>query len=293
MAWSEQPMTFWAPTTTHWSESTPDPNAPEVIRDRADILSAAWQPPIADRIAFLRERVAGKTVLDVGCVAHDEERFEADSWLHRHLAQAADRCIGLDLLEEGVATMRAAGYEAIAHDLSTGLGPLFSLAPFDVIVAGEVIEHLGNLDLLFETADLTLAADGELIITTPNPFAPSRVRAGRRGEVWENVDHTTYAFPSGIAELAARHGLMLIEATTTKPTRRVWPGPIRWLKRTIRRSHWHRRGFATTAGHVRAKTLDRLDWFDRAAWALRTRTSSHPHFVGETFVYVVARGPLP
>ena len=79
--------------------------------------------------------------------------------------------------------------------------------PFDVIVAGELIEHVGSIDMLFEVARDLLSPTGEMILTTPNPWAPARVAAGQRGEVWENADHILFAFPSGVAELAERHGL--------------------------------------------------------------------------------------
>ena len=144
-AWRTEPQ-------ARWSGSAPDPNDPSAIAHRARSLAAAWMPDIDDRIEFLRNRCAGKNVLDIGCVAHDRERFDGADWLHRHIAEAATSCVGVDILEEGVSAMRAAGFDAVAHDLSSGLGPLASRAPFDVIVAGELIEHVGNLDFLFEIA---------------------------------------------------------------------------------------------------------------------------------------------
>ncbi len=281
----------------HWSVASSDPNDMAVIGDRARTLAAAWRSPVADRVSFITDRVAGKTVLDIGCVAHDTERMTSGRWLHAHVAQAAKSCIGVDILDTGVEAMRSAGYDAVVHDLSFGLGPLAELGPFQVMVAGELIEHVGNLDMLFAAAQEGLSADGELIITTPNPYAPARVRAGQRGDAWENVDHILYAFPSGVAELAERHGLVLAEAATTTPQRRTSQSPLRWLKRTVARSHWHRRGFATTGARARAVVLDRTDAIDRLAHrasgtALMRRLGVRRQFVGETFIYVVARAPL-
>jgi len=275
-----------------WTTKSADPNNSEVVKDRACVLAAAWRPPVPDRIDFIRHRVAERTVLDVGCVAHDEARMADDAWLHRHLAEVASSCVGVDVLADGIETMRARGYDAVTHDLSSGLGPLKTRGPFQVIVAGELIEHVSDLDMLFATAADGLSADGELIITTPNPYAPARVRAGQRGDVWENVDHIAYAFPSGIAELASRHGLILAEAFTTEPRPRSLGRPVQWLKRTIRHSHWHRRGFSTTMGIVRPVVLDRLDRLDWLNGVLTAKVSSRHQFLGETFIYVVQRGPL-
>ncbi len=282
---------------SHWSSTSSDPNDLAVIGDRARTLAAAWRPPVADRVSFIVDRVAGKSVLDIGCVAHDTERMESGRWLHAHVAQASTSCVGVDILDSGVQAMRSAGYDAVVHDLSSGLGPIAELGPFQVMVAGELIEHVGNLDMLFAAAQEGLSADGELIITTPNPYAPARVRAGQRGDVWENVDHILYAFPSGIAELAERHGLVLAEAATTTLGRRPAQSPLRWMKRTLARSHWHRRGYTTAGSTTQAVVLDRSDVVDRLAnsvlaTALMRRIGARRQFVGETFIYVVVRAPL-
>lgn len=281
-----------APAPSHWTNKSADPNDQQAIADRAAILSAAWRPSVPNRSDFICSRVTGRRVLDIGCVAHDIERIKSPDWLHRRIAQTAESCLGLDVLDDGVAKMRALGFDVISHDLRNGPGPLRARGPFQVIVAGEVIEHVGSLDMLFETAASELTVDGELILTTPNPYAPARVRAGREGAVWENVDHIAYAFPSGVAELASRHGLVLTEAFTTEPARRVFPGPFTWLKRTIRKQHWHRRGFATTAGKVRPVRLDRRDALDWLQARLSAKASSKHQFLGETFIYVIQRDTL-
>ena len=278
----------FAQPSIHWTATAPDPNDQRVIEERAQVLAAAWRPAIADHTAFICDRIEGKSVLDIGCVAHDDARMQSDSWLHKHVAASAKTCVGVDILDSGVDAMIAAGFDVVLHDLSYGLGPLAERGPFQAIVAGELIEHVSDIDMLFAAAADGLTIDGELILTTPNPYAPARMRAGQRGDVWENVDHILYAFPSGIAELAERHGLVLAEAATTTPSSRATATPLRWMKRSVKRSHWHRRGFATRNGVVRPRTLDRRDRLD----VVRSRLRRNVRFTGETFVYIVQRGPL-
>lgn len=267
-----------------WSEIAEDPNDPRVVAHRARTLEAAWRPGILDRVAFLADRCRGRNVLDIGCVAHDEARLAGDDWLHGHIARAADRCVGVDILADGVAAVVAAGFDAVTHDLTGGLGPLAERGPFDVIVAGELIEHVPDLDMVFRVADEGLAADGQLILTTPNPYSPQRVRAGQLGIVWENVDHVSYLFPSGIAELAERRGLVLTEAATVDERTRPSSTPLQRVKRTIKGSHWRNVGFATTGSPdqtaVDAGPIGR---------ALRRLARPPRRFLGETFVYVVTR----
>ena len=261
--------------------ATIDPSDPVAVAERARTLAAAWIPHVEDRVAFITDRCRGKNVLDIGCVAHDADRMDDPRWLHRHIADASASCIGVDILEDGIETLRAAGFDAVAHDLSTGLGPLTPRAPFDRIVAGELIEHLGDLDMLFNVAALGLAPDGQLILTTPNPYAPARVEAGRRGVIWENTDHVSYLFPAGVAELARRHGLVLREATTV-----VAPEPaglVRRAKQWVRASGWRLVGYDTTDRAGRQISLPIARRRDRLAARRGLR------FIGETAIYVVGR----
>ena len=47
---------------------------------------------------------------------------------------------------------------------------------------------------------------GVLVLTTPNPYCARLILDHVRQRVRENADHINYYFPSGIAELADRHG---------------------------------------------------------------------------------------
>lgn len=271
-----------APRPTRWSDIAHDPNDPRVLAARARTLRAAWRAPIKDRISFIVGRCEGRTVVDIGCVAHDVERMKSPDWLHGRIAQAAASCLGVDVLAEEAEHMRRAGYDVMVHDLTSGPGHIGDRGPFDVMVAGELIEHVPALDMLFSAARDMLAHDGQLIITTPNPWAPHRVRAGQRGDCWENVDHIMFAFPSGVAELAERHGLLLTEAMTTAPEQ-TWPlGPTalaKSVRRRIRGSNWVRAGFST-------RGRDRVVRISEPITHSVTRGAG---FVGETFVYVVRR----
>jgi len=267
-----------------WSDLSADPNDPRTVAHRARTLDAAWRSPIADRVAYLVDRCREKNVLDIGCVAHDEARLDSDEWLHGHLARAAATCVGVDILEEGIEAVQAAGFDAVVQDLSNGLGPLGARGPFDVIIAGELIEHVSDLDMVFRVAAEGLSEGGELILTTPNPYSPQRVRAGQLGIVWENVDHVSYLFPSGIAELAERRGLVLAEAATVEDQGQPAAPLLQRLKRTIRGSHWRNVGFET--GKRRGQTA-----VDAGPIGRTLRQFSQPtrRFLGETFVYVVKR----
>jgi hypothetical protein len=131
-----------------------------------------------------------------------------------------------------------------------------------------------------------LSVDGELIITTPNPYAPHRVRAAQRGVVWETVDHILYAFPSGVAELAERHALVLAEAATIDDRVRVkgLGSRLRSWKRRLLGRQWRNVGIASI-GPSRSVRVG-LNPVQRGLWRVFGRRR---RFLGETFVYVIRR----
>jgi 2-polyprenyl-3-methyl-5-hydroxy-6-metoxy-1,4-benzoquinol methylase len=118
-----------------------------------------------DIITFLCDQVRGKDILDVGCADHDVDNPPMrDKWLHGHLVKAARSAIGLDILETDCAKLRARGYNAVAGDACTvDLG-----RQFDVVVAGEIIEHVENPGMLVRNLARHVRPGGKLILTTPN-----------------------------------------------------------------------------------------------------------------------------
>jgi SAM-dependent methyltransferase len=204
-------------------------------------------------------------------------------WIHARLAEVAEHCVGVDVLSDGVAEMRRRGFDAVCQDLAAGAGELSAAGPFDVIVAGELIEHVEAIGMVFEAAHQLLTPAGQLILTTPNPYAPDRVRAAQLGIVWENVDHIFYAFPSGIAELADRHGLVLSEAAVVEPARPDIPTVLRAVRQRLRGKAWIRVGFASF-GELKSRRASAGPMTGLLRRALRSR-----RLLGETFVYTVTR----
>ncbi|MGB9456079.1 MAG: methyltransferase domain-containing protein [Bryobacteraceae bacterium] len=115
---------------------------------------------------FLGQYVAGRTVLDVGCVEHVVSNEASERWLHRRLVERAKSVLGIDVLESEVEELRKRGYNIICADAMTAsLGKTF-----DVIVAGEVIEHVVNPGALLTNLRRHLNENGRLVLTTPNAF---------------------------------------------------------------------------------------------------------------------------
>jgi 2-polyprenyl-3-methyl-5-hydroxy-6-metoxy-1,4-benzoquinol methylase len=115
---------------------------------------------------FLAQFVKGKSVLDVGCVAHTASEEASELWLHRHLVNSAQSVLGIDILPEDIEQLQSRGYNMICADAMTDTLD----RKFDVIIVGEVIEHLVNPGGLLTNMRRHLNEGGVLVLTTPNPF---------------------------------------------------------------------------------------------------------------------------
>ena len=100
----------------------------------------------------------GKDVLDVGCF---------DGALGADLIAAGNRVWGVEIAADRVAQARARGLEVAQCDVSSQAMP-FDDEFFDVIVLGEIIEHVFDTDGLLREVRAKLRADGLLILSTPN-----------------------------------------------------------------------------------------------------------------------------
>jgi len=190
-----------------WHQLTTDPNSTAAHRYRDSALTAARRPPVRDRVEYLQSLARGKRVLDVGVVDHDASKEAGGKWLHRAVSSVASYCLGLDVLEGDVKKLQAAGYNVRVGDVTTERLD----EQFDVMIVGEVIEHLNSPGALFEAAARTLSPGGLLVITTPNPYYIARVRRKLADFATDpdSVDHVTLLVPSGVAEMAERAGLRL------------------------------------------------------------------------------------
>lgn len=119
-----------------------------------------------ERVKWFVKYARHRSVLDLGC-AGDPRGYDRENWLHKHLAAAAKECSGLDMNEEAVSHLALKGYK----NIMVGDAQNFSFdRTFEVVVAGELIEHLDDLKGFFTGVRSVLQDDGYLLISTPNPW---------------------------------------------------------------------------------------------------------------------------
>lgn len=159
------------------------------------------------KIRFAVSYCQGKDVLDLGCVQHNPENYKSRYWLHKALAEVSKTLEGLDLYEDGVEYLQRLGYHVYFGDAEK-----FDLGKrYDVIVAGDIIEHLENLRGFLKSCRSHLRRGGGVIlISTPNPWYWRNVlKALFFGRVSNNPEHTLWMCPVTLGQLLARHNLKL------------------------------------------------------------------------------------
>ena len=197
-----------------------DPSGtPEYGQD--DMAHPLPRTRIVDRIPWLVERATGARVIHVGFAdaGFREEQGRADRWLHGHLANASAELVGIDADEPGVSAAAEDGFD-VHHADCCDRAALAALGvePADVVIAGEIIEHLAAPGLFLDAMHALCRPDGTLIITTPNAYGLVNVVASltRRVEV-NHPDHVVMFTWRTLTTLLRRHGWEVIDAVTYVP----------------------------------------------------------------------------
>jgi 2-polyprenyl-3-methyl-5-hydroxy-6-metoxy-1,4-benzoquinol methylase len=164
-----------------------------------------------EKVTFVQEECRGKNVLDLGCIRHSADFAERDpNWLHDRIHAVAKRVIGFDYLRDEVDKLQCKGYDIRWGDVTK---PLNIDEEFDVIVAGDLIEHLSNFDGFFQNCIRLLAPGGVIVISTPNPFYTDEFHfVCIKREFMINPEHTCWIDPQALFQLASRYGFVLREA---------------------------------------------------------------------------------
>ncbi len=162
------------------------------------------------RVEFIQEKCRGKNVLDLGCIRHNLDFAISDpNWLHKKIKAVAGKVVGVDYLLNDVEKLRSMGYDILFGDVTK---PLNINEKFDVIVAGDLIEHLLNIEAFFLNCSRLLVEGGILIVTTPNPFFSEEYHyVSFKKQYLVNPEHTCWIDPQIMLRLSIRVGFFIAE----------------------------------------------------------------------------------
>ncbi len=205
-----------------------------------------------DRIPYIVAACAGLRVLDLG--AMDETAFHSKrgrgTWLHEEIGAVAAQVDGFDssslVPPEGVKTgPRSSIRKSNIMDLS-GLLDVLGAAP-DVVVAGELIEHLENPLAFLSSIQAEPRLQGRtLILSTPNATALHNGLVGLIGRESTHRDHLSIFSYKTLNTLCQRAGFAAWEIvpyrsrfTEMRARNRGWRGALIGLgERVINAIEW-------------------------------------------------------
>jgi 2-polyprenyl-3-methyl-5-hydroxy-6-metoxy-1,4-benzoquinol methylase len=163
--------------------------------------------------------VTGKKVLDLGCVQHSLDHTKKSDWLHGIIKTHAKSVLGVDYLKDEVSALVGQGYNMVCENVET----MQLQDTFEIIVAGDIIEHLSNCGQFMERVCEHLTQDGLFLVSTPNPITFLRfMRWLLLGRVSPNKEHTCWFTADVLGVLAERYGLEVVNVSYIDLSRAYW-----------------------------------------------------------------------
>jgi len=179
--------------------------------------------PTADRRAYILDACRGARVLHLGCVDHPflHDRLAAGDLLHAAIHRVAAELWGIDLDRAGLDTLRAAGFANLYEADIEQLESAAITGRFDVIVAGEIVEHLTRPGAFLAQVPRLLAPGGRLLVTVPSAQSIRLAANALRGVEVVHPDHKAYFSPHTLTELLESSELTVVDLRPywTRPRR--------------------------------------------------------------------------
>ncbi len=101
---------------------------------------------LVQRVEFIKKACVGRKVLHLGCTDYPftEQAIENEMLLHFELEKVAGELYGFDFDQKGIDVLEKAGGKNLYRADLEQLENVPLEETFDVIIAGEMIEHLSN-----------------------------------------------------------------------------------------------------------------------------------------------------
>jgi hypothetical protein len=173
---------------------------------------------IRDRRGFIVKACENRSVLHLGCADWPltAESLQDGTLLHLSVSKVSKRTFGIDSSEQGLSVLRAHGFRDLIQWDVEKLDHLRMEGPVDVIVAGEILEHLSNPGLCLQgISQFMRHSKSKLIISVPNAFSIRHFASlmFRRTEL-VHPEHTAYYSFTTLSELLQRYDFQVLEIYT-------------------------------------------------------------------------------
>ncbi len=172
------------------------------------------------------ELCRGKKVLHIGCCDHAplvRGKIESGEWLHGQLSLVAEKVVGVDIDGDAAAEVsRISGLTNIVAADITGAVEIPQIANvfFDIVLFGEVVEHIGNPVLFLQKFVQRYSRNVDrIVMTVPNALRAGNIKGVFLNREIINSDHRFFFTPYTIAKIAYDAGIMPVTIQMASFTR--------------------------------------------------------------------------
>lgn len=185
---------------------------------------------------FVEHYSPGKVVLDLGSVGNEtfEDDIQRGRWLFARIQTRAAKAIGVDIQASSIAGLRQRGDDIRCHDAQHLESFRAGVVP-DLIVAGELIEHLDNMAAFLAGVRAQMGPRTELLITTRNPFGFIGFVDAALGRERARADHLAWYSAGTLHHLLESHGFRVVDVK--------FSGFMSRFRRSVFLSHLRRLAF--------------------------------------------------
>lgn len=186
------------------------------------------------RVPEILRRCRGRRILHLGCADVPYTLDRGEDLLHKRLATITDRenLWGIDVDADGVRLLGEMGFDRILVGDCTRMKNELLERDFDIVLAGEIIEHLDDFRGFLESIAGVMTDRSELLLTTVNATAIKGWIQAIAGYEKVHPDHTCYFSYHTLRRLLEQSGFECVELFYYQDV--VGRGFPRLLDRTLR-----------------------------------------------------------
>lgn len=202
--------------------------------------------PLVQRVEYLLARAKGQRVLHLGCTnaPYTAQSLADGSLLHLRLGEVAGELHGVDIDRAGIDVLASRG---VAHlhtgDVGDLAAELAAAGPFDIVIAGEIVEHLTDPGTFLRNVQKVMTPETRLLVSTVNAYCGFRLAQyalrGRGGHAEPvHPDHVAYYSQATLARLLTTAGFVVTgqwfyDLGTEHLPYTTWP--VRWTNAVLTR----------------------------------------------------------
>ncbi|MDT9599640.1 methyltransferase domain-containing protein [Sphingosinicella rhizophila] len=175
---------------------------------------ARRQPHIDERMVLLEAIARGRKVIHLGFADHIpliRRKIDEGKWLHGRLCEVASRCVGIDISDQAVRFVKEEiGLQDVYRQdvLNDPVPDAIADESWDYMILGEVLEHTDNPAAFLATiAAKYRPIVQRIVVTVPNAFDLTNLRALFKGREVINSDHRYWFTPFTLAKVGTCAGL--------------------------------------------------------------------------------------